>query len=105
MTLFAFLTLSVLAGNAITRAFEMHIPFSPCSAATQHEFLPISREIGNWSRRLLRIRCWTFVVGRSAFFFLVEPHHRPHRNLHDFVHARASAHFFTHPMPAVFRLD
>src|SRR3954467_5698288 len=99
MSLFAFLTLGVLARNPITRAFEMHVPFSACSAATQHEFLPISREIGNWSRRLLRIRCWTFDIRRWPFFFLVQPHDCPHRDLHDFVHARASAHFFTHTKP------
>jgi hypothetical protein len=45
MSLFAFSALSVLAGRAIARALEMHIPFSPCSAAGQHELLPITREI------------------------------------------------------------
>ena len=39
------------------------------------------------------------------FFFFRRPNNRPHRNLYDFVRARAAAHFFPHPVPAVFRLD
>jgi hypothetical protein len=52
MALFAFLTFGVLAGSPVARAFKMHISFPPCSAATQHEFLPLTREIRNWNCRL-----------------------------------------------------
>ncbi len=39
------------------------------------------------------------------FFFFRRPNDRPHRNLYDFVHGRAAAHFLSHPVAAVFRLD
>src|SRR4029450_4633340 len=98
MPLFAFFALGVLARRAVARAFEMHIPLSPCSTPTQHEFPPITREIGNGVGRgtlvfemhiplspcstptqhqfppITReigngIRRWTLEVGRWAFFF------------------------------------
>src|SRR6267154_1325194 len=105
MSLFAFFTVGVLAGRPVTGAFEMHIPLSPCSAATQHEFLSITREIDNWNCRLLRTQSWALDVGRWAFFFFRRPNNRPHRNLYDFVRAATSAHFFPHPMAAVFCLN
>src|SRR4029077_15241774 len=90
----------------------MHIPLSSPSAMAQHEFLPITREIGNWNCRLpianfrwLRTRRGTLDVGRWMFFFFRRPNDCPHRNLHDFVRTRAAAHFFPHPVPAAFRLD
>src|SRR5947208_17014440 len=105
MSMFTFFALGVLAGSTVTRTFEMHIPLSPCSAATQHEFLPITREIDDWNcrlpvgeRRLLPVRRWTF-------FCLLRPNDRPNRNLYDFVDAGTAAPFFSHPVPAVFRLD
>src|SRR5262249_11531008 len=39
------------------------------------------------------------------FFFFRGPNDGPHRNLHGFVRARASAHFFSHPMPTIFSPD
>src|SRR5712671_3261057 len=98
MSLFAFFALGVLAGRAVARAFEMHIPLSSRSTAAQNEFLLIAREIGNWNCRLLRTRRW-------VFFFFRRPNNRPHRNLYDSIRARAAAHFFPHPVPAVLRLD
>src|SRR4029077_155694 len=90
----------------------MHIPLSSPSAMAQHEFLPITREIGNWNCRLpianfrwLRTRRGTLDVGRWMFFFFRRPNDCPHRNLHDFVRTRAAAPFFPHPVPAAFRLE
>src|SRR5438093_11433950 len=105
MSLFAFFALGVLAGRSVARAFEMHVALSPCSAAAKQEFFAIAYKIGNWNCRLLRIRRWTFDVGHWAFFFFRPPDNRPHRYFHDFVRACASAHFFPHPVPAVFGLD
>src|SRR5262245_66385561 len=112
MSLFAFLALGVSARRSVARAFEMHIPLSPFSAATQHELLAITREISKWScrlpianRRLLRIRLRTFDIERYVFFFFRRPNDRPERNFHDFVRASASAHFLPHPVPALFRFD
>jgi len=64
MSLFAFFALGVLAGRAVARAFEVHIPLSSCSAAAQHELMFITGEIDNWNCRLLRTRRWTLDVGR-----------------------------------------
>ena len=105
MSLFAFFALGVLAGCAVARAFEMHIPLSSRSTAAQHEFLLITREIGNWNRRLPIANCRLLRSRRWVFFLFRRPNNRPHRNLYDFVRARAAAHFFPHPVPAVFRLD
>src|SRR5205814_5355869 len=90
---------------SVARSFEVHIPLPSRSAAAQHEFLLVTNEIGNWNCRLLRTRRWTLDVGPWVFFFFRRPNNRPHRNLYDFVRARAAAHFFSHPVPAVFRLD
>src|SRR5436190_2098782 len=105
MSLFAFFALGVLAGCAVARAFEMHIPLSSRSTAAQHEFLLITREIGNWNRRLPIANCRLLRSRRWVFFLFRQPNNRPYRNLYDFVRARAAAHFFSHPVPAVFRLD
>src|SRR4051812_10993915 len=119
MTLFAFLTLGVLAGSAVAGAFEMHIPLPPRSAATQHEFLLITREIDYWNFRCHpeRSRGSPWRYGRDCFTgsfgfaqddrhtLVPPPNDRSHGDLNDFVDAGATAHFFSHPVPAIFRLD
>src|SRR5947207_3621369 len=57
------------------------------------------------NRQLLWIRGGRLDGGRCVFFFFRRPNHRPHRNLHDFVRAGATAHFLSHPVPAVLRLN
>ena len=119
MSLFAFFALGVLTGRSIPRALEVHVPFPPCPTATQHEVLPVTREIGDHfrarrsmgSRGILPRHCRGYFMGRLHFArdhrhgLLAAPNDRPHRNLYDFVRPCTPAHFLSHSMAAVLRLD